>query len=218
MGERASSGLPVPSGQCPTAGPQGLDRSGTERQASILHPNIPTRCTQNTAIRPIPALLSPPRFALLCSALACSHLHVDPRKHSLLSPQQQDLRCGAPGRMATRAYPHLPRALTVRAHSPLPHAWAHACVCARTDFAMDMWSVGCVIYELFTGKILFPGRSNNEMLKLMMDAKVRGGLWGRRGWGGPGRRPLQERAIPAHARARVHTRAHTHFYTCAIFT
>ena len=36
---------------------------------------------------------------------------------------------------------------------------------------MDMWSVGCVIYELFTGKILFPGRTNNEMLKLMMDVK-----------------------------------------------
>lgn len=31
-----------------------------------------------------------------------------------------------------------------------------------------MWSVGCVIYEVFTGKILFPGRTNNEMLKLMM--------------------------------------------------
>ena len=37
---------------------------------------------------------------------------------------------------------------------------------------MDMWSVGCVLYELFTGKILFPGRTNNEMLKLMMDVKV----------------------------------------------
>ncbi len=39
------------------------------------------------------------------------------------------------------------------------------------DFPMDMWSVGCVLYELFTGKILFPGRTNNEMLKLMMDVK-----------------------------------------------
>jgi serine/threonine protein kinase len=38
---------------------------------------------------------------------------------------------------------------------------------------MDMWSVGCVLYELFTGKILFPGRTNNEMLKQMMDTKVR---------------------------------------------
>lgn len=36
---------------------------------------------------------------------------------------------------------------------------------------MDMWSIGCVIYELFTGKILFPGKTNNEMLKLMMDLK-----------------------------------------------
>ena len=36
---------------------------------------------------------------------------------------------------------------------------------------MDMWSVGCVIYELFTGKILFPGKDNNKMLKLMMDVK-----------------------------------------------
>jgi serine/threonine protein kinase len=39
------------------------------------------------------------------------------------------------------------------------------------DFPMDMWSVGCVLYELYTGKILFPGRTNNEMLKLMMDVK-----------------------------------------------
>lgn len=34
-----------------------------------------------------------------------------------------------------------------------------------------MWGVGCVVYELFTGHILFPGKTNNEMLKLMMDVK-----------------------------------------------
>lgn len=39
------------------------------------------------------------------------------------------------------------------------------------DHAVDTWSIGCVLYELCTGKILFPGRSNNEMLKLMMDVK-----------------------------------------------
>jgi len=36
---------------------------------------------------------------------------------------------------------------------------------------MDMWSLGCVIYEMFTGQYLFPGRSNNAMLKFMMDVK-----------------------------------------------
>ena len=36
---------------------------------------------------------------------------------------------------------------------------------------MDMWAIGCTIYELFTGEILFPGHSNNEMLGLMMDLK-----------------------------------------------
>nr|BCL66282.1 serine/threonine-protein kinase PRP [Volvox reticuliferus] len=41
----------------------------------------------------------------------------------------------------------------------------------KYDYAMDMWSVGCVVYELFTGNILFPGRTNNEMVKLMMDVK-----------------------------------------------
>ena len=39
------------------------------------------------------------------------------------------------------------------------------------DHPMDMWSVGCVVYELFTGRILFPGRTNNEMLKYFMEVK-----------------------------------------------
>ena len=36
---------------------------------------------------------------------------------------------------------------------------------------MDLWSVGCCLYELFTGNISFPGRSNNHMLKLMLELK-----------------------------------------------
>ncbi|KAJ3220719.1 U4/U6 small nuclear ribonucleoprotein prp4, partial [Chytriomyces hyalinus] len=39
------------------------------------------------------------------------------------------------------------------------------------DFAMDMWSIGCTLYELYTGKILFPGRSNNQMLRYMQETK-----------------------------------------------
>ena len=52
--------------------------------------------------------------------------------------------------------------------SPFPHSTV---IGSKYDYSIDMWSVGCTIYELYTGKILFPGKSNNEMLKLMMEVK-----------------------------------------------
>ena len=39
------------------------------------------------------------------------------------------------------------------------------------DTMLDLWSVGCTLFELYTGKIMFAGKTNNEMLKLMMDVK-----------------------------------------------
>ncbi|KAG5851059.1 hypothetical protein ANANG_G00088980 [Anguilla anguilla] len=39
------------------------------------------------------------------------------------------------------------------------------------DYGIDMWSVGCTLYELYTGKILLSGKTNNHMLKLAMDIK-----------------------------------------------
>ncbi|EQK99933.1 serine/threonine-protein kinase prp4 [Ophiocordyceps sinensis CO18] len=41
------------------------------------------------------------------------------------------------------------------------------------DFAIDVWSIGCTLFELFTGKILFPGSSNNQMIKVMMEVRGR---------------------------------------------
>ncbi|KAL8258149.1 hypothetical protein R6Q59_030190 [Mikania micrantha] len=39
------------------------------------------------------------------------------------------------------------------------------------DHPVDMWSVGCCLFELYTGKVLFPGATNNDMLRLHMELK-----------------------------------------------
>ena len=39
------------------------------------------------------------------------------------------------------------------------------------DYSIDMWSIGCTLYELYTGKILFTGDSNNQMLKSIMEIR-----------------------------------------------
>lgn len=41
------------------------------------------------------------------------------------------------------------------------------------DRSIDMWSICVCLYELFTGHVMFPGRTNNEMLKMMMSVKGR---------------------------------------------
>lgn len=39
------------------------------------------------------------------------------------------------------------------------------------DHPLDIWSVGCCLFELYTGKVLFPGSTNNDMLRLHMELK-----------------------------------------------
>ncbi|CCG84087.1 protein of unknown function [Taphrina deformans PYCC 5710] len=41
------------------------------------------------------------------------------------------------------------------------------------DTSMDVWAIGCTLFELYTGKILFPGRTNNQMLRLFMECRGR---------------------------------------------
>ncbi|XP_059655531.1 uncharacterized protein LOC132302637 [Cornus florida] len=39
------------------------------------------------------------------------------------------------------------------------------------DHPLDIWSVGCCLFEIYTGKVLFPGPTNNDMLRLHMELK-----------------------------------------------
>ncbi|CAM8912839.1 unnamed protein product [Rhodiola kirilowii] len=39
------------------------------------------------------------------------------------------------------------------------------------DHPVDIWSIGCCLYELYTGKVLFPGATNNDMLRLHLELK-----------------------------------------------
>lgn len=55
------------------------------------------------------------------------------------------------------------------AQGKLTHCYAKQVMGLPYDYAIDVWSAACTLYELFTGKILFPGRSNNQMLKHIME-------------------------------------------------
>jgi serine/threonine-protein kinase PRP4 len=41
----------------------------------------------------------------------------------------------------------------------------------KPGFGIDMWAMACTLFEFFSGDYLFAGRSNNEMLKLMMECR-----------------------------------------------
>ncbi|KAI5239789.1 kinase-like protein [Aureobasidium subglaciale] len=41
----------------------------------------------------------------------------------------------------------------------------------KHDYAIDMWSIGCTLFELYTGKICFTGATNNQMLKGILECR-----------------------------------------------
>ncbi len=41
------------------------------------------------------------------------------------------------------------------------------------DRSLDLWAVAVCLFELYTGNVMYPGRNNNEMLRLMLRSKGR---------------------------------------------
>ena len=41
------------------------------------------------------------------------------------------------------------------------------------DRQIDTWSIGTCLYELFTGRVMFAGQNNNDMLRVVMEFKGR---------------------------------------------
>ncbi|KAH8826178.1 kinase-like protein [Flagelloscypha sp. PMI_526] len=41
------------------------------------------------------------------------------------------------------------------------------------ESSLNSWSVGCALFELYIGRILFPGQTNRHMLQLLMECKGR---------------------------------------------
>ncbi|KAK3050862.1 U4/U6 small nuclear ribonucleoprotein prp4 [Extremus antarcticus] len=39
------------------------------------------------------------------------------------------------------------------------------------DYAIDMWAIGCTLFELYTGRILFAGADNNQMLRAVQECR-----------------------------------------------
>jgi serine/threonine-protein kinase PRP4 len=41
----------------------------------------------------------------------------------------------------------------------------------KVGYEMDMWAIGCTLYELYVGRILFDARDNNQMLKMIQECR-----------------------------------------------
>ncbi|PVF99503.1 kinase-like protein [Serendipita vermifera] len=112
-------------------------------------------------------------FLALTLLRKCNILHADIKPDNILiNDSRSNLKLCDLGSAADISYENTAMAITPYLVSRFYRA-PEIILGMPYDYAVDIWSMGCTLYELYTGRILFPGRSNREMLKLMMEVKGR---------------------------------------------
>ncbi|KAL2130660.1 hypothetical protein VTI74DRAFT_6100 [Chaetomium olivicolor] len=115
-------------------------------------------------------------FLALGHMRKCSIIHADLKPDNILVNEARNmLKICDLGTAIDRS-----DAATAAANEPMPYLVSRfyrapeIILGVPFDYAVDMWSIGCTLYELYTGKILFTGENNNQMLKNIME--IRGKL------------------------------------------
>jgi mitogen-activated protein kinase 1/3 len=72
--------------------------------------------------------------------------------------------------VATRWYRAPEIMLTFKQYTKVSHCYCSYCLCfIKLAQAIDVWSVGCILAEMLSGKPLFPGRDYHHQLTLILD-------------------------------------------------
>lgn len=97
----------------------------------------------------------------------CDIIHADIKPDNILISAGHNLVkiCDLGSAMYTREVEQTPYLVSRFYRAP------EICIGAKYGPPSDTWAMGASLFEIFTGKILFRGKSNNDMLKWFMDFK-----------------------------------------------
>jgi len=124
-------------------------------------------------------------FAALAHLKSCEIIHADVKPDNLLISQNLSLLKLCDLGSACYIQENDPSEYLVSRYYRCPEI----CLGIRFEYGVDVWSAACSLYEAFTGRILFAGRSNNGMLYEMQKVKgrvpkrmIKAGTAGRKYW------------------------------------